>query len=512
MLAGGLLLLGLAVQPPVGEAVPTAAPTGKMAVEWSPPPPCQNRPQGLAAWRARLEEPAGPGYIEAYLHRGRSFTPIWAGITPAELLAYLDVPDTAADAALARRELSLLWLNILDERLNRASELHFAALPEVKTVGDLLAQLEQARLEDHLPASLLAASSQLQAGQGIERAVCARLLYRDGTVIKESLWTDEGTVEQRELAADVPLGITHFSPDYSRLVVETAWGDTAGGPLYLVDLATGQQRNLNELIGHEDYSGPSALTVGGWHPDNQHLLLVEKAENVAYWLNLADESYRPIALEPVVECALAPVRQVELAPAGDSFVFALDGPEGQTMLNQYNLAHHRSSLLATLPVQAGRCKSFHLSPQGDKAAYVVPQGSRRTGLSYALELFDLESQESTPLLEGNLGRTEPLWSPDGQFIALARKTGDEPDIAGVGHARPWRGNIWLVSPTSGEAHQLTFVQGAASHPVWSPGGRYLAFTTHAHQVGLVSVADPGPIWPLGSLAAQAHFKAMALVP
>lgn len=56
------------------------------------------------------------------------------------------------------------------------------------------------------------------------------------------------------------------------LVVQTPRGDTAGGPLYLYDLATEQTTNLNEQSGLPSYNSISALKVVGWHPNNSYLL------------------------------------------------------------------------------------------------------------------------------------------------------------------------------------------------------------------------------------------------
>ena len=63
-------------------------------------------------------------------------------------------------------------------------------------------------------------------------------------------------------------------------------------------------------------------------------------------------------------------------------------------------------------------------------------------------------------------QTNPLWlrhsaiSPDGTLIAFA-----------------YKGDIWTVPTTGGEAHQLTTNAAYDSHPVWSPDSRHIAFAS-----------------------------------
>ena len=105
--------------------------------------------------------------------------------------------------------------------------------------------------------------------------------------MRELIWSDGGIERATHPLADVPNGITSFSPDFTRLVVQTPHGHTAGGPLYLYDLETEQLVNLNDQIGLPSYTGVSALRVAGWHPDGQQLLLVNEDDEVTIWLDLA---------------------------------------------------------------------------------------------------------------------------------------------------------------------------------------------------------------------------------
>jgi len=96
-------------------------------------------------------------------------------------------------------------------------------------------------------------------------------------------------------------------------------------------------------------------------------------------------------------------------------------------------------------------------------------------------------------VSGNLGPTQPVWSPDGQHIAFVRKSVDQPDLARP-DAPHLLGDIWIVSTITGETTQLTFLNAIRQPPVWSPAGRVLAFVTDDGQIGLVSVDEPGQAW------------------
>ena len=66
----------------------------------------------------------------------------------------------------------------------------------------------------------------------------------------------------------------------------------------------------------------------------------------------------------------------------------------------------------------------------------------------------------------------PLWlrypsiSPDGRQIAFS-----------------YQGDIYTVPTTGGEARRLTTAASYESQPVWSPAGRYIAFTSHRNAEG-----------------------------
>ena len=123
----------------------------------------------------------------------------------------------------------------------------------------------------------------------------------------------------------------------------------------------------------------------------------------------------------------------------------------------------------------------------------------------------IEATDSRLLLAGNLGPTLPVWSPDGESIALIRRDLAEPLRAGP-HQPPPLGDIWTIATDSGEATRLTFTEALERPPVWSPDGRYLAFVTADGQIGMVATAAPGTIWQLDDPSLQPQFIEIAFAP
>ena len=85
------------------------------------------------------------------------------------------------------------------------------------------------------------------------------------------------------------------------------------------------------------------------------------------------------------------------------------------------------------------------------ATAIVSAGPNRFGFSDRIERHLLP--------EVTTGPAEPVWSPDGKWIAFSM-----------------RGDIWKVPAEGGDAIALT--QGPAYHfePAWSPDGSRIAFT------------------------------------
>jgi Tol biopolymer transport system component len=484
---------------------------------WASPPFCRNEPLDLAAWQLDISQrllnnpDAATNELNQALAQLHLLTLAFQNFDLQQLIAILTVDDRSSSTELVLRELMILWLNLISGRLNRATELDIDTQPDLQTVDDLLEGLNQALADPALADPLIEASRQLQAGQNISRHICGRLTYRAGSTLYETNWAEDGPIENKVPLIDVPAGITTFSPDYSKLIIETPSSDASGGPIFLFDLKTKELVNLNQQLDFLNQPALLGLTVAGWSPDGAHLFLFDQDNDAVIWTNLDDYSYQHIPLNPELGGA-APVRQVSLTPDGKSFIYLIDGPDETTLINEYNLASRSSKTLTTLKEGRGRLSSFHIAPTGDQAAYLLRQGKRTTGVSYALMHIDFTDYSTKTLVAGNLGRTEPIWSPNGQMLAFTRKTADEPDQAGANVEPSDQGDIWVITPETGQVQQLTFVEAIVHPPVWSVDSQFVAFVTQAGEVGLVSIEQPGFVWKIGSGLSHPQFTAIGFIP
>ena len=86
-----------------------------------------------------------------------------------------------------------------------------------------------------------------------------------------------------------------------------------------------------------------------------------------------------------------------------------------------------------------------------------------------LFLFNIETEESVQLTDGNYEEFSPSFSPDGKRIAFSSKHGEDPD-------RHDNSDVYVMDATAGaEARQLTTNQGADGRPKWSPDGKSIAY-------------------------------------
>lgn len=496
---------------PTAESPNTSATPSALASDWGQPPPCHNQPQDLATWRNEITRQSQSDRFQAYLIQLRRYMPLFRDLSLEGMANLLAIPNSASAEDLRQRTLTVLWLNIISGRLNRATNITATDATAPITLAELMSNLEQAQTGSTNFKRLIALADRVNAGQQISQHVCARLMYRSGMVVWESHWSEQGFFNKDHMLSKVPLGITTFSPDYTRLVIETPRSDSGGGPLYLFDLQTDNLLNLNECVDLPNYTGVSSLKVNAWHYDNRHLLLVNEDDEVTIWLDLNAGEYIPLALDLDTN-QMSPPREVALSPDGTGFTFITFSDDIKTTnLHWYSLTDHSTRLVATLPVTRGHLTAFSFSPTSQQAAYIVRRGKRSKGLSQELHLVDLNDASTRVLFSGNLGPTQPVWSPDGQHIAFTRKSLDKPDRAGP-DVTPNLGNIWMISTISGETKQLTFIDKIRKPPVWSPDGKYLAFVTAEGQIGMVAVDQPGQIWRIETNLIQPQFTAIAFIP
>ncbi len=256
--------------------------------------------------------------------------------------------------------------------------------------------------------------------------------------------------EARRLFAP-PSGVLDFIPQPAGRLVAAAVGNADGAAdLWLVDADSGEARRIVECV-------PAFCTAPAWSPDGQQLAYerresaVEEGRIWVYDLQ-AGSSVPLFAGERVT--GLAP----QWSPDGERLAF-YDRQAGA--IRVVNLATGDSTFI---PDQMGEVGSF--APDGASMIYA---DIRLVGRQFFPQLWraDLEAGGGvSPLLEGAEDDRAPAWSPDGRWLAFARRWLDQAQGTGS--------QLMLFDLKTGELRQITH-DAEVNHTRfrWHPQGRYL---------------------------------------
>ena len=289
------------------------------------------------------------------------------------------------------------------------------------------------------------------------------------------------------------------SPD-GNWIAFTSIGYETGGPVWLQNTASGEWTNLIAAVNQAKPGGQEPLpedwlwSIIGWFPDSQRLL-VGPADLAR--VDVIDTQTHTHQMIPIQTAGMSGSEFVDLAPDGRGFTYlGVNAEQTEQVLYTYTLSSGETSVLLSQPFQQGRIKYPRYAPDGRSIAYILREGHPTSGLTYAIDLLNVQAKTTSELMRGNLSQTALHWSPDGRYIAFTQQETAAPLITAGGTAspEPVRSNVWVVSVTDKIVEQITFIDGQARSPAWAGDAKTLAFITHDGQVGVTSIDQPGTIW------------------
>ncbi len=130
-----------------------------------------------------------------------------------------------------------------------------------------------------------------------------------------------------------------------------------------------------------------------------------------------------------------------------------------------------ASDIAAGPIGAAELVDLRAAVGGSRSPQWAPDGSRITFVSASGDLAGVDPDTGsfevlTPNLTlsgvGSLGAPQPVWSPDGRFVAYTTDRDGAPDI-------------YLWSAEDGSDRRLTRLSARANGLAWSPDGKWIAF-------------------------------------
>jgi nickel/cobalt exporter len=203
-----------------------------------------------------------------------------------------------------------------------------------------------------------------------------------------------------------------------------------------------------------------------WSPDSRGILygrldfdLAVNPANVQsiWWLDLTTRETAPLFQDP-----LTPGFNPRWSPDGKRLSYSSINPL------EIRIYEMESGESLSLPTQLGYPGAW--SPDGEKLL-ILDIDQERGSFVNKIYSYDLENEWLTALaIDPGYDDSFPVWSPDGEWIALVRREWSDEN--------PGQGNqVWIMRPDGSDLRQLTDAGGEIyfGEPVWSPDSRYLLY-------------------------------------
>lgn len=217
----------------------------------------------------------------------------------------------------------------------------------------------------------------------------------------------------------------------------------------------GKSRELMDM----DYDGRRAKSLGfskafmrtpRWSADRTKVVVaaMEKSRWSAFLIDFKSrKSYKVISSDGVIVTG-------NFSPSANAFVYS-SSQKGSPNIYLYDLKTRRERRLSS-SIWIDVSPSF--SPDGSMIAFV----SNKSGTPQVY-IIDANGYNTRRVTFSGSYNTSPAWSPRGDLIAFSGMVGG-------------RHQIFTVNPGGTEMQQLTD-EGNNEEPVFSPDGRYIAFTS-----------------------------------
>ena len=152
------------------------------------------------------------------------------------------------------------------------------------------------------------------------------------------------------------------------------------------------------------------------------------------------------------------MRRVTSLLLGGFLFFALIGPGASA--DTARRAPTVEDLMALKSVADAR-----VSPDGSSVAYTVTETDfDQDAYVTQIWLADVASGRTIQLTRGKKSASGPIWSPDGRWIAFTSSRAED------------KSQLFVISPVGGEAFPLTKAETGVGGFDWSPDGKTIAFT------------------------------------
>jgi len=200
----------------------------------------------------------------------------------------------------------------------------------------------------------------------------------------------------------------------------------------------------------------SSASMPKWSPDGKYLsFLSSRNDGKTQVWNLDRRGGEAQQLTETVQG----VQGYEWSPDGTKLLLVLQDPKPEDLEKDKDKKEKKK-----------KPKPWVIDRLQFKMDYIGYLDKRRTHLF----VFKLSDKTMTQITSGDFDDTQPVWSPDGKFVAFVSNRTEEPDASS-------NTDIWIVSAENTDKgktlRQFTTNSAPDQSPAWSPDGKHIAYET-----------------------------------